>query len=290
MDNPRVFVIIVNWNLKYDTIALIRSILTGSYIPYRVIVVDNGSSDGSVEAILEHFGDAVDLIVNKENIGFAAGANRGIHHALTHGADFVLILNNDTIVARDMLEKLIDMAIHTPDIGILSPAIFYYDQPNRVWYLGDRHVRWLPIPLRISANMLRPDNKILLVNYVTGCAMLIRRSVLDKIGMFDERYFMYYEDADFCKRAEQAGFSIACVPAARVWHKVSGSTRGNISYQYYLKTRSRVRFYRRHYSCLAWGYLILSTLWIMLVNLFKGNKEIVMACVKGFYHGWRVNP
>jgi len=289
MGESKVFIIIPNWNLKDDTIICVRSVLAGSYAQQRVVVVDNGSSDGSVEALSEHFGEAIDLIVSCENIGFAAAVNLGIRYALSQGADWVLILNNDTTVAPDMLEQLMAVATSRPDIGILGPAIFYYNQPDRVWHLGDRHPSWSPIPFRISANILQTEKGILPVNYVTGCGMLIRREVFQTIGMFDEGYFMYYEDADFCRRAEQAGFSIACVPAARMWHKVSGSTRGDISYQLYLKTRSRVRFYRRHYSLVSLGYLILNILCSILIEAFKGNKKTVRAYIKGFYHGWRLN-
>jgi len=289
MRQPKVFIIILNWNLKDDTIACVRSVLAGSYSYQRVVVVDNGSSDRSVEAIAEYFGKTIDLIVNEKNVGFAAGVNKGIQYALAQGADWVLILNNDTIVAPDMLEQLMAVAIRYPNIGILGPAIFHYDQPNRVWRLGDRHINWVPIPFKISAKALQAGEKILPVNYVTGCGMLIRKEVFHAIGMFDEGYFMYYEDADFCRRAERAGFSIVCVPTARMWHKVSGSTHGKVSYQCYLKTRSRIRFYRRHYSLLAWCFLVLNILWSILIEILRGNKEMVWAYVKGFYHGWRFN-
>ena len=287
MAPPKVFVIVLNWNLKDETITCVESILASTYTPQRVIVVDNGSSDGSALAIAERFGKAIDLIVNETNLGFAAGVNVGIRHALAHNADFVLILNNDTVIAPDMIERLIEAAVLGPDIGILGPVIFYYDQPNRVWRLGDRDLRWLPIPLMVSAKELQTEKEILFVDYVTGCGMMVRREVFYKIGLFDPDYFMYYEDADFCRRAIKAGFSIVCVPSARMWHKVSGSTRGDVSYQRYLKTRSRVLFYRRHYSLLALIYLSLSITWTMLTDLLKGNKEAIWACARGFYHGWR---
>ncbi|MEM4202701.1 MAG: glycosyltransferase family 2 protein [Candidatus Methanomethylicaceae archaeon] len=288
MGLPKVFVVVLNWNLKDDTIACIESVLASSYKPASVIVVDNGSLDGSAAYIADHFGKSIDLIVNETNMGFAAGVNVGIRHALAHNADWILLLNNDAIIAPDMIEQLMAVADCRPDIGILGPAIFYYDQPDRVWRLGDRHPGWSPIPFKISERVLRKGNEILPVDYVTGCGMLIRRQVFSSIGLFDPSYFMYYEDADFCRRAKQAGFSIVCVPAAKMWHKISGSTRTNISYQYYLKTRSRVHFYRRHYSLLALGYLILYIIWTILAYTFKGDGKVIRACIKGFYHGWRI--
>lgn len=289
MNRPMVFVVILNWNLKDDTLACVESVLAGSYTQQRVVVVDNGSQDGSALAIAERFGDAVDLIVNEKNVGFAAGVNRGIRYALDNNTDFVLLLNNDTIVASDMVERLIAAADGRPHIGILGPAIFRYDQPGRVWRLGDRHLRWLPIPIRLSDRALQLQEEILPVDYVTGCGMLIRRQVFSTIGLFNPGYFMYYEDADFCRRAIKAGFSIACVPAARMWHKISASTRENVIWQRYLRTRSRVQFYRYHYSLPAWIYLSLDTLWEMLADISRGKWRAALACAKGFYQGWQLD-
>lgn len=285
MELPKVFVVILNWNLKDETIACIESVLASSYPPQRVIVVDNGSSDGSVSAIINRFGKAIDLIANEENLGFAEGVNVGIRYALAHGAEWILLLNNDTIIAPDMIEQLMAATDFQANIGILAPAIFRYDQPGRIWRLGDWHPKWSPIPFRVPAWVLRKRKTILPVDYVTGCSMLIRREVFSTIGLFDPGYFMYYEDADFCLRATRTGFSIICVPTARMWHKISGSTRANVSYQRYLRTRSRVRFYRHNYSVIAIGYLTLSTIGMILVNVLKGNWKAVKAYVQGFYQG-----
>ena len=289
VSQPKVFVVIPNWNLKDDTIACVESVLASDYPLLRVIVVDNGSTDGSVSAIADRFGESVTLIVKEMNVGFAAGVNIGIRYALDQGADWVLLLNNDTLVAPDMITRLVAAAHRHPRLCILAPAIFYHDQPDQVWRLGDRHSCWMPIPFQISAKGLRSGEEILPVDYVTGCGMFICRQVFLTIGLFDPEYFMYYEDADFCRRAVKAGFSIACVPAARMWHKVSSSTRGDVSLKFYWRTRSRVRFYCQHYSLLAWIYLTVSVLWTMLVAGLRGDGKIVWACAKGFYYGWRLS-
>lgn len=289
MTQPTVFVIILNWNLKDDTIACVESVLASSYSPYQVVVVDNASTDGSVSDILAHFGEKVDLIVNETNVGFAAGVNVGIRYALDKGADWILLLNNDTIIASDMVAQLIKAAVSTQEsrVGILSPIIYYYDQPNKVWRIGDWHPRWSPIPIRIPSVVLRIKQKPFFVDYVTGCGMLIQKEVFHKVGLFDPNYFMYYEDADFCLRARKAGFSLLCVPTAKMWHKVSKSTYKNIGYQQYLRTRYRVQFYKLHYSWIAWLYVILS-IWLMICRqVLKGNFTLAHYYLKGFYHGWR---
>jgi hypothetical protein len=287
MDQSKVFVVILNWNLKDDTISCVESVLRGRYAQQRVVVVDNGSQDGSVLALASRFGETIDLLANEENVGFARGVNVGIRHALAQGADWVLLLNNDTVIAPDMIERLVAVGNRRSDVGILAPTIFYYDQPDRVWRLGDRHCRWLPIPLKVSTKALKTGNEVLPVDYVTGCGMLIRRQVFSTIGLFDPRYFMYYEDADFCRRAAKAGFAIVCVLAARMWHKISHSTRGDVSQQHYLRTRHRVQFYRHHYSLPAWIYSALGTLWMILKDLLKGNGRAAWADARGFYHGWQ---
>lgn len=286
---PLVFVIILNWNLKDDTVSCIESVLGSSYPFYRVVVVDNGSQDGSVSTISSRFGERIDIIVNKTNIGFAAGINIGIQYALDKGADWVLLLNNDTVVAPDMIAQLMEIGTATREfgVGILGPAIYYYNQPNKVWRLGDWHPKWLPFPIKIPGVILLIKQKAFPVDYLTGCGMLIRREVFLKIGLFDHRYFMYYEDADFCLRAKRAGFSLLCVPTAKMWHKVSKSTCENIGYRLYLRTRYRTQFYKLCYSWPAWIYLILSVGLMAFRQAIKGNYNLARYCLVGFHHGWQ---
>jgi GT2 family glycosyltransferase len=286
MDEPKVFVIILNWNLKDDTIACVDSVLASGYAGQQIVVVDNGSQDGSVQALTSRYGDTLYLIAHEENLGFARGVNAGIRHALSQGADWILLLNNDTVIAPDMVERLITAADCQPDAGILAPAIFYYDQPDVVWRLGDRHHRWLPIPTKVPPEEIETQ-EVLSVDYVTGCGMLVRREVFSVIGLFDPQYFMYYEDADFCRRAAKAGFSILCVAGARIWHKVSRSSHRHVGRLRYLRTRYRVQFYRQHFAFPAWGYLFLSTTWVVLKDLFRGDIPSARASARGFYHGWR---
>lgn len=287
MTHPHVFVVIVNWNLKNDTIQCLESVLNNHYPSFRVVVVDNGSSDDSVLEISRRFGDMVDIIAIGENIGFAGGANIGIQYALDKGAEWILLLNNDTIIAPDMIEKLMQVAAQETSVGILGPVIYRYDQPNKVWRMGDWHPRWLPIPFMVPDKVLHFRQKAFHVDYVTGCGMLIRREVFCKTGLFDSSYFMYYEDADFCLRAKRMGFAIMCVPFAKMWHKVSKSTDGNPIYQRFLKTKYRTQFYRQYYSWLAWIYLVISVCGEALKQILKGNLLLARSCLLGFYCGWR---
>jgi GT2 family glycosyltransferase len=290
MDHPEIFVVILNWNLKDDTIACVNSVLAGSYSCQRVVVVDNGSWDGSTSALTNYFGEAIDLIVNEENLGFAKGINVGIRRALAQGAKWVLLLNNDTVIAPDMVEQLMNVADCQLDVGILAPAIFYYDQPDRVWRLGDRRYAWLPIPLKVPTRELKAG-KTLSIDYVTGCAMLVKREVWQRIGLLDERFFMYYEDADFCQRAASAGYKVMCVTQAKVWHKVSVSSARVPSITRYRSAKSKVLFFRqyRHGPSrrLTDLYLVGDAVRTWVHDILSGNKHLVRHHWAGFIEGWQ---
>lgn len=289
MQYPGLFAIILNWNFKEDTIECINSLLKGSYVPEEIIVVDNGSCDGSPEALSKCFGDRIKLLINERNLGFAGGMNVGIRYAINKGAQWILLLNNDVIVAKDMVEELLKVAESDKGkkFGILAPIIFHYDKPEKLWKLGDIDGHILPLSVKLGYGYLKRGKDIIPVDYVTGCGMLVRREVFSTVGLFDERYFMYYEDADLCKRAARNGFSIACVITARMWHKVSRSAGKNTRQQRYLKARYRVLFYRTHYHFLSWLYLILSALLTVLKDMAKGNFQEALAYIKGFWHGWK---
>jgi GT2 family glycosyltransferase len=169
--------------------------------------------------------------------------NVGLRHALAQGAGSILVLNNDTVVAPTMVQVLLEAEAQLGGPGILGPAIYHFADPERLWRLGDSRHRWLPMPRPAK---LPPDLSPFPVDYVTGCAMLVRREVFERVGPFDERYFMYFEDADLCRRARDAGFRVWCVPRARMWHKVSLTARRDLPLNRYHQVLGQVRFYREH--------------------------------------------
>lgn len=286
------YVVIPNWNSKSDTIRCLESIIKASN-NFRtfVIVVDNGSTDGSREAINHVFGDRVIQILAERNLGFAGAVNLGIRYAMEQDATSILVLNNDTIVDENLIKVLSCAAQRYPEAGILGPAIYYMDEPERIWRLGDRAHPWLKIPYRISDH--ESSKEIIEVDYVTGCGMLIRRSVIEAIGFFDERFFMYYEDADFCKRARDHGFRILCVCSAKMWHKVSATARRDIVTSLYWWARSQILFYRKHFSRGLARVLLLviaiKLLWIALRWAINGclvcSRSIVSGVFEGFNFG-----
>lgn len=285
------WVVIPNWNLKDETIECVASVLDAAHNrDVSVLVVDNGSTDDSPKGLFDSFGAQIIQIQMGRNHGFAGAVNAGILFALRHRCASVLVLNNDTIIDREML-KILDYAGQKyPDAGILAPAIYYADAPMRLWRLGDRHYRWLPIPRRI------PDREaafeIIEADYVTGCGMLIRREVIESVGLFDEQFFMYYEDADFCRRARSCGFRILCVPNAKMWHKVSSTARRDLSVSLYWQARGQVLFYRKHtgcgVSCLAHLFVAIKTIWAAFQYGLRGQRVNGRSVLRGIIDGYRI--
>lgn len=227
---PNVAIIIVNWNGRDDTLTCLQSVSALQYASYRIILVDNGSTDGSPEAIREAFPD-VTVIETRENLGFAEGNNVGIRTVLD--SDYIFLLNNDTTVAPNLLHDLVSAAESAPDMAAAGPIICYRDHPETVWCGGLQIGRgsMFGLPLRYTTSVLmycgRPVQKVpeqpYEVDAVIGCAMLIRTRVLREIGLLDASLFMIHEDFDWSLRARAAGYRTIIIPVAGVFHRVSAS-------------------------------------------------------------------
>lgn len=241
---PQVTIIVLNWNGLADTLECLASLSRLDYPDYEVAVVDNGSTDGSVEEIRPHF-PGVTLIENRENLGYAGGNNVGLRHALRQGADHALLLNNDTEVTADFLRRLVEAAQADPQVGVAGPTIYYYDQPDVIWSAGGS-IDWRRGDARMVGLNERDagqfGNKPREVDFVSGCAMLVRRAVLEQVGLLDERFFAYYEEVEWCARMRRAGFKIIQVPQARLWHKITPECRAASPLVYYYMTRNRLLF------------------------------------------------
>jgi GT2 family glycosyltransferase len=284
------YAVIPNWNLAADTISCVESLFAAAEgLDVAVIVVDNASTDGSQEALAASFGRRVIQLQMPRNMGFTGAVNAGMRYSMEHGAAAALILNNDTVVDRKMLVTLGQAARAHPEAGILGPAIYYMHPPDRVWRLGDRDYRWLPIPLRIPDR--EAADELVYATYGTGCGMLVRREVIEGIGYLDDQFFMYYEDADYCRRATQKGFRVLCVPAARMWHKGSASAGQDGPNQVFWRARGQAIFYRKHarrgYHALAHGFVVAKTAVMWLRFSARGQQAQARSLVRGAWAGYR---
>jgi GT2 family glycosyltransferase len=301
------YVVILNWNLPEDTIQCVESVQASRVQDLeagpiltegeqcRIVVVDNGSSDDSVARLRERFGDRIKLLTNPRNLGFAGGVNSGIALALSQGAQSVLVLNNDTVVDRGMIRHLVSVAESRPQAGIVGPVIYYFDEPDRIWRFADRESPWLPVPLRVPDRVVAEAAGVpFQVDYVTACGMLVRREVLEAIGLFDTRYFMYFEDADYCRRARDAGYEIWCAPEAKMWHKVSLSAQKTQAVTQYAQSWGRVQFYKQHLRGLSWllalVYLVGRSVMSTIRHLLGGERDLIKPLWAGFWDGLLERP
>jgi GT2 family glycosyltransferase len=244
---PFTYIIILNWNGWQDTIECVESCLKLTYPNFRILIVDNGSTDGSESILRERF-PSIDLIQSGKNLGFAGGNNAGIRHVLEQGADYIWLLNNDTIVDPSALNELVRVAQSDAEIGIVGSKIYYYDSPNIIWFAGGWLRNWSGTGGNIG--QLKEDdeqyNAVTEVDFITGCSLLIKREVVAKIGLMDEHFFLIFEEVDWNQRVKEQGYKILYVPSSKVWHKVSASIGLDSPAVYYYLSRNSLLFTRKH--------------------------------------------
>ena len=245
MPSPNVVALVLNWNLHDDTLRCAQSLKQSDYPNLQVVIVDNGSQPDIYAQLRKELPD-ISFVRSEVNLGFAEGNNLGFSYALAQGADYVLAINNDTVVDNQMISRLVAAAEANPEAGLLGPIIYYLDCPQEVWFAGYRFVHGIYI-LRRGLHLISPLHPIEEVDFVSGCGVLVRRKVLEQVGMFSSEYFMYYEDLDLCFRVKAAGMKILCVTDAKMWHAVSSSTGGADSpLKQYYQVKSSLIFYRKH--------------------------------------------
>lgn len=242
---PNIYAVVVSWNRPADTLACLESLYNQEICP-QVVLVDNASTDDTLSQVRNRFPQA-HILANKDNLGFGRATNQGMRTALEAGADWILIANNDAVLAPDGLSLLLEQA--APDVGMLAPLIYFDSHPQVIWSAGGNTNSW---NLEKSGDPRGqpdpgswPDH--LDRDFITGCVALFPRQTLEIVGLFDERFQMYYEDSDLCRRVRQAGLHIRVIPAAKAWHKVAMSSGGtDTPNERYWMARSSVIFFRKH--------------------------------------------
>ena len=287
---PRVAVVVLNWNGREDTLACLESVAASEWTPSATIVVDNGSEQEIAGALAQRFTGAL-LVRNRENLGFAGGMNAGLARALELGADFTLLLNNDTVIDPAMLGILVEAAREHPDAGILSPLVLYRDAPGTICNAGlrfDPRRGYWGRPLGMGE---RDDGRLSGVREVDACsgtAMLVPSDAVREVGPLDEALYLHVEDVDWSLRMRAAGRRTYVVAGARLWHGVSRSTGGEYSPLIaYYGTRNRFVVCARHAplrgprAALRHAELLFTN----LVHARRGRRPLANA--RAVLSGWR---
>lgn len=246
MSEAYVIVIILNTNHRADTLDCLASLAKSTHKNHKAIVLDNRSQDGSVAAIRQMF-PAVEVIELTENRGYAGNNNVGIKAATLQGADWVFVLNEDTILAPECLEYLVAVGEKDPRIGVVGPMVYHHDEPQVIQSAGGKISHgWESLHLAQNETDRGQFSEPHPVDWISGCGILVRSGVIEDVGAIDERYFYYWEETEWCLRAGRAGWHVMHVPQARLWHKgVQRNYRPKPLVTYY-GTRNRLLTLAKH--------------------------------------------
>lgn len=282
-----VWSVVLGWNHAGDTLECLESLGRSRGVLLKRLYVDNGSTDEEVKQVLDG-APGVSVIRHPVNVGVPRGFNGGLSWALTHGAEWVFMANNDTIVDEDCIRILLEAAQRYPRAGILVPRIFYHDTKDVVWSAGSRYRRFPPsIVMRKSS--IHNDPQYLQetdLEFTTLCTVLVRAQALKDAGLMGSDFLYYCEDYDLALRIREAGWTIRFVPEGRSWHKVARVTREGPSSPTFWQTYGRSeaifgRLHRRHWWMTGPAHLA----YLLLRSLYEGSPRCVANFVKGYREG-----
>jgi GT2 family glycosyltransferase len=273
MNYPRVSIITVNYNQVALTCALIESLQKVSYPDVEIIVVDNGSPEDATRIITGNHPN-VRFVRSEKNLGFAGGNNLGVEVST---GKYLLFLNNDTEVDRGFLEPLVHVFETHPAAGVASPKILYYDSDSIIQYAGSTRVN--PFTGRNKRlGFMEKDqgqhDRLKITDLAHGAAMMVPRSVIEKVGMMPEFFFLYYEEIDWCESIKKAGYQIYFVPASKVYHKESMSVGKHSALKTYYMTRNRLLFMRRNTAGVK------KIFWVLFYLIFSLPKNAMSFALK----------
>jgi GT2 family glycosyltransferase len=281
--SEQVHAVLLNWNQYQDTRESIESLLKQKGVSIHFTLVDNGSVDDSVQRLRETF-PWLEIIENGKNLGFAPGNNVGIRHVLDLGAQNILLINNDIDADPDMLKHMVEHL--KSGVGIVCPAIYYFNNPDTIWSAGGKFNPLLleMITSQRSSGFLTQE--VIERDFMPSCAWLVQRDVFETVGLLDERFFLYYDDLDYCLRLRKMGYKILLVPQARLWHKVSQSSGGeNKPRERYFMGLSSGLYFRKHMRFWQVPFILPFRLVSALSWTFRLSRKKNMAGIRSYWKG-----
>jgi GT2 family glycosyltransferase len=253
LEFPLTYIIVLTWNGWNDTEECLRSLMPVFGSGFRILLVDNGSTDGTPEKARRSFPE-VEVVENAGNFGFPGGNNVGIREALSRGAEFVVLLNNDTVVDKDFARELLFVARRDEKIGMVTSKIYFFDRPERIWFAGGEFSTWTGRSRHAGFGEIDRGqfDHVEDIGRPCGCSLLVTRAFLEDVGLLDESLFLYGEEIDWALRARGKGYRCVLAPTSKVWHKWASGTggAGSGNYLYYsvrntlhvLNTHTRIGF------------------------------------------------
>ncbi len=291
---PQVGIVLLNYNGAEDTISCLKSLSKITYPNHEIVIVDNASTDFSIKIIEEYLSlekinstkcchkecstkriPQITIIKSSTNRGYGAGNNIGIEHILGNNAEYILVLNNDTVVDKGFLEPLVETCVLDNKVGIASGKIYLYDKPNIFWFNGGKFHSFTSKVEHVNFNEKDIGQKTFADStFISGCMWLIPRKIFDVVGFINEDYFMYIEDLEYCQRVLNHGYKLKVCERSHIFHKVGASTGGKYSeMSVYWRTRN-IHLFIFTFSKTAIVKLVSITIYNLklLINLVKAKK------------------
>ena len=312
MNKKKVFIVILNYNSWQDTIECLHSLINVNYQNYNIVIVDNDSTDASIKKIKQYMIEKkvghiffkspeesmsyknnisfVSLIQSSYNGGYGYGNNIGVKYALSNEADYVLILNNDTIVDPNFLKPMVNICENDKKVGIVAGKILFYDRQDIIWFNGGK---FSPYTGKVKhcnfkekdIGQTPPEH----ITFMTGCMMLISRKTIENVGFLNEEYFMYVEDLEFSQRVIKYGYRLAVTQNSRIWHKIGNSSGGQLScFSFYFRTRNKIKFIRDYVNFAFKPVAYFYTIIIDFLRLIKIRRfDLIKSHIKGIKDGFK---
>lgn len=290
----KIGVVTVSYNSSDVITPFIECILSQTYCNLSLYIIDNASVDNTLEKIIPYASDPrLTIIKNPQNIGVAAGNNRGIEVGLQAGCDYILLINNDTEFEPELIEKLLD-GMTKFNCQITVPKIMYHDDQSKIWFAGGKFIPWkgyITSHNGVDQKDHGQFDTIEKIAYAPTCCMLIKSNVFESVGLMDEKYFVYYDDADFCMRALRKGITMLYIPDCKFTHKVSSLTGGTTSeFTRRYMMRNLVYYLKKNSTFCKSAFWLIGLQMVLLLKLIARRDSIQMFALKqsAFLEGLKI--